>query len=226
MEYNIYCDESCHLEHDNIKIMVLGAIWCTKWKQRDISKRIREIKSEFGLSTKFEVKWNKVSPAKKDLYLRLIDFFFENDDIHFRTLIVPDKSVLNHERFNQSIDSNLKVWRNRRGTRERILILHEIERYLVVLEDRKNYILPWTAYLVEDDSRLRKLLVEYQNCVKKAGVAFDDPVPPLTHGQRDGAKIRHFFNIQIIFKKNHDLCTTTQSSLTDAAPDEKAASIG
>jgi len=26
MEYNIYCDESCHLENDNIDVMVLSAI--------------------------------------------------------------------------------------------------------------------------------------------------------------------------------------------------------
>ena len=27
--YNIYCDESCHLENDCEKAMVLGAIWFT-----------------------------------------------------------------------------------------------------------------------------------------------------------------------------------------------------
>ena len=26
--FNIYCDESCHLEHDRQQVMVLGAIWC------------------------------------------------------------------------------------------------------------------------------------------------------------------------------------------------------
>ncbi|MCL0066152.1 DUF3800 domain-containing protein, partial [Dehalococcoidia bacterium] len=26
--YNIYCDESYHLEHDHQEIMVLGALWC------------------------------------------------------------------------------------------------------------------------------------------------------------------------------------------------------
>ena len=61
-----------------------------------------------------------------------------------------------------SDDEDLKVWRNKRGKSERILILHHAERYLVVLEDRKNYILPWTAYLIEDDSRLQRLLHEYQ----------------------------------------------------------------
>ena len=27
MEYNIYCDESCHLEHDGEKYMILGGIY-------------------------------------------------------------------------------------------------------------------------------------------------------------------------------------------------------
>ena len=104
MEYNIYCDESCHLEHDGINTMVLGAIWCDKEKKTEIFNRIREIKNEYGLSRNFEIKWNKVSPAKKDFYLRLIDFFFDYDDIHFRALVVPDKSVLNHTQFGQTHD--------------------------------------------------------------------------------------------------------------------------
>ena len=27
MEYNIYCDESCHLEHYRQPIMVIGGMW-------------------------------------------------------------------------------------------------------------------------------------------------------------------------------------------------------
>jgi len=57
---------------------------------------------------------------------------------------------------------DLKVWRNKRGNKERILILHEGEKYLVVLEDRKDYILPWTAYYIDYKHRLRKLLKEYE----------------------------------------------------------------
>jgi len=104
MEYNVYCDESCHLENDGINVMVLGAIWCEKEKKADIFKRIREIKTEFGLSEKFEIKWNKVSASKKNFYLRLIDYFFDDDDIHFRALVIPDKSALNHAQFNQTHD--------------------------------------------------------------------------------------------------------------------------
>ena len=43
MEYNIYCDESCHLEHDNIIIMELGAIWCANMNMKS-GKRRKNIK--------------------------------------------------------------------------------------------------------------------------------------------------------------------------------------
>ena len=54
----------------------------------------------------------------------------------------------------------LKVWRNKRGTNERILIFHEDESYLIVLEDRGDFILPWTAYLVEYKNRRIKLRIK------------------------------------------------------------------
>ncbi len=62
-----------------------------------------------------------------------------------------------------STHRNLKVWRNKRKNKERILILHEQEKYLVVLEDRKDYILPWTAYYIEYNNKIRRLLKEYEN---------------------------------------------------------------
>jgi hypothetical protein len=102
--YNIYCDESCHLEHDGQKVMVLGAVWCPIEKTREISKRIREIKADHGFKTIFEVKWTKVSPAQLKFYLSLVDYFFDDDDLHFRALIVPDKSVLRHDDFDQDHD--------------------------------------------------------------------------------------------------------------------------
>ena len=104
MEYNIYCDESCHLENDDSNVMVLGAVWCIKDKKRKIFKRIREIKSLYGLPADFEIKWHKVSPAKQNFYLGLIDYFFDTDDLHFRALVIPDKSILDHSKFNQSHD--------------------------------------------------------------------------------------------------------------------------
>jgi hypothetical protein len=104
--YNVYCDESCHLENDHQKAMVLGAIWCPLEKTGRIFKRIRAIKAKHGLRSDFEIKWTKVSPAKIDFYRDLIDCFFDEEPLHFRALIVPDKSKLRHEVFGQDHD----VW--------------------------------------------------------------------------------------------------------------------
>jgi len=97
--YNIYCDESCHLENDRQSTMVLGAVWCPLDKRREIAERIREIKRNHELPANFEVKWTKVSPAKRRFYLDLLDYFFDDDDLHFRALVVPDKSRLDHAAF-------------------------------------------------------------------------------------------------------------------------------
>ena len=102
--YNIYCDESCHLENDHQGIMVLGAIWCPLNKTREISVRVREIKRKHGLPHDFEIKWTKISPAKLQFYLDVMDYFFDDDDLYFRALIVPNKSLLRHEEFSQSHD--------------------------------------------------------------------------------------------------------------------------
>jgi hypothetical protein len=102
--YNIYCDESGHMENDTVKVMVLGAVWCPLEKTREISIRFREIKARHGLAHDFEIKWTKVSPAKVAFYLDVMDYFFDDDDLHFRALIVPEKSKLRHEAFGQSHD--------------------------------------------------------------------------------------------------------------------------
>ena len=52
-----------------------------------------------------EMKWTKIGPAKVDLYKDLINYFFDDDDLHFRGVIIPDKSKLNHERYHQTHDT-------------------------------------------------------------------------------------------------------------------------
>lgn len=99
--YNVFCDESCHLENDNIPVMVLGAIWCPRDTSKKIGRDIRSIKVKHGLKSDFEIKWTKISGSKKEFYLELVDYFFDNPELHFRGLVVPDKSKLNHELFGQ-----------------------------------------------------------------------------------------------------------------------------
>ena len=103
MEYNIYCDESCHLPNDTSSFMVLGGIWCLKEKKKEIFKRLKEIKVQHGLPENFEIKWNKVSPGKQDFYMRMVDYFFDDDDLQFRGLVV-NKEILDHKKYNQTHD--------------------------------------------------------------------------------------------------------------------------
>jgi hypothetical protein len=64
----------------------------------------------------------------------------------------------------------IKIWRNERKGGQRICLWFENENYLVILADRSTYILPWTAYLVEQPHRQRKLQKEYEEYCDKNGI--------------------------------------------------------
>ena len=55
-EYNIYCDESCHLQNDKMKSMTLGAVMCKKEYYQTIIQRIKEIKSSHHIPLHQEMK--------------------------------------------------------------------------------------------------------------------------------------------------------------------------
>ncbi len=101
---NIYCDESCHLEHDHQPIMVLGAVWCPATKSREIAIRLRETKERHGVPPNYEIKWERVSPGKQQLYIDLVDYFFDDDDLHFRAYVAK-KEGLRHEEYGQDHDT-------------------------------------------------------------------------------------------------------------------------
>ena len=101
---NIYCDESCHLEHDNIPVMVLGAISCNKLYRKRIFKDIESIKIKHGIGRKSEIKWSRISMSKIDFYKEIINYFFENENLSFRGLVVRNKDLLDHEKYQQTHD--------------------------------------------------------------------------------------------------------------------------
>lgn len=92
--FNIYCDESCHLEHDRQKVMVLGAVWMPADAVKEVSIRISEIKQEHGLHPRAEIKWTKVSTSKQRLYLDLVNYFFDVDSLRFRALVAPKDGLM------------------------------------------------------------------------------------------------------------------------------------
>lgn len=97
MEYDIFCDESRHLENDRFRYMILGAIWCERPARKEIIKKIKELKLKFNFAG--EIKWNKVTPKKITFFEKLLQLFFSDSRLNFRCLVV-DKSELKHELYN------------------------------------------------------------------------------------------------------------------------------
>ena len=113
---NIYCDESCHLLNDKESIMAFGAVYCPASKKDEIFVRISEIKKKYNLIPKhkkdpkenrtfYEIKWNKVSKSLVAFYKEIIDFFFDDDDLSFRVLIVSGKQGLDYEAYGYTHDT-------------------------------------------------------------------------------------------------------------------------
>lgn len=130
MEYNVYCDESCHLENDNQPIMVLGALWCPMGAIRTATNELRRIKARHNKSPKFETKWTKVSPAAIAYYHDLIEYFFSDPRLHFRALIASEKENLAHDEFQQSHDE----WYYKMYFDMLKVILSPVDKYSIYLD--------------------------------------------------------------------------------------------
>lgn len=96
--FNIYCDESTHIEKDREPYMILSYISTPYHLLKMHNKNIREMKIEHFY--KGELKWSKLSKSQYPFYNELIDYFFSNESLSFRAIII-DKSQLNHKAFNQ-----------------------------------------------------------------------------------------------------------------------------
>lgn len=80
---NIYCDESCHLEHDHLPIMLFGAVWCPQEETKQHIAALRELKERHR--ARGELKWTKVSEFRKL-------FFFETVALH-QLISISDASL-------------------------------------------------------------------------------------------------------------------------------------
>ena len=101
MEYNVYCDESCHLVSNDSKYMLIGAVYCPKSKVKKVNEYIEHLKENYNISNKIELKWNKIDKKTEKLYLVILNYFFNNDDLKFRVIVI-DKTKLDHEKYNQT----------------------------------------------------------------------------------------------------------------------------
>jgi hypothetical protein len=113
---NIYCDESCHLQNDKEPVMVIGAVYCPIEKKEEIFERLYSFKVKHNLIPKnkkndkdnrtyYELKWNKVSKSKIEYYKDVINYFFDDDDLQFRVLVVSNKTDIDYDKFNHTHDT-------------------------------------------------------------------------------------------------------------------------
>ncbi|HGA4037901.1 TPA: DUF3800 domain-containing protein [Streptococcus agalactiae] len=76
---------------------------CPDYVRNIVYKEIKEIKRKHGISSRSEIKWRKVSNSKITFYEDLVNYFFDNEHLNFRVVII-DKNKLNHKKYNQTHD--------------------------------------------------------------------------------------------------------------------------
>lgn len=90
--FNLYCDESTHLENDHFPYMVIGYV-SAAWNQVKLhSQNILRLKLEHRY--KGEIKWSKLSESNYPFYADLIDYFFASN-LNFRAIIVNKEKIDN-----------------------------------------------------------------------------------------------------------------------------------
>lgn len=108
---HIYCDESCHLENDGQAAMVLGAVSCPAHAHKRVGRAIKALRDAHGIPAGREIKWTQISPSTLHFYRAVVDLFFDEAELGFRGVVVPNKAALDHARFQQTHDDfYYKMW--------------------------------------------------------------------------------------------------------------------
>ncbi len=98
--FNIYCDESCHIENDHKPFLFLGKVSVAYNQVKLHTEYINDLKKKHNFYA--EIKWTSVSKSKLRFYEELIDYFFSTD-IQFRAIGVEKKKI-NNPAFDQTYD--------------------------------------------------------------------------------------------------------------------------
>ena len=144
--FNIYCDESCHLENDRQAHMIMGAVWCPIGKIKEIGTRIKDITSE--------------GEIEED----------RTPDIRRCERIGWARDVMNN-----AGSAVVKRWDVMRGTDRRTCLWVEDADFFIVLSRRASYSILWTVYTVLEPHRQRKFQAQFEafQVTQKAEAASD-----------------------------------------------------
>lgn len=102
--YKIFCDESCHLQHDGADVMVLGALCCSTERAKQLTKHIKWLRHKHNYLP--ELKWSKLNKHEWEFYRDILDMFFDAPDVCFKATVVLEKNTLNHQQYNSGSHSD------------------------------------------------------------------------------------------------------------------------
>lgn len=92
--YNIYCDESTHLENDGMPYMIIAYVSTAYNQLKQHNLHFKKLKEKYKF--KGEIKWTDVSKSMYPFYNEVINYFFATD-LKFRAVIV-DKNQIDNKR--------------------------------------------------------------------------------------------------------------------------------
>lgn len=92
--YNIYCDESTHLENDGHPYMVYGYVSIASNQIKLCKEQIKAIKLKYNYNG--ELKWTNIHEKTYEMYKEIVEYFFMTN-MCFRAVIV-DKAQIDNSR--------------------------------------------------------------------------------------------------------------------------------
>ena len=98
--FNIYCDESTHLEHDGHPYMLYGCVSIASNQRKICKEQIKAIKKKYGYTD--ELKWINVHERTLPVYKELVEYFFLTD-MQFR-VVIADKTQIDASRLDYTFE--------------------------------------------------------------------------------------------------------------------------
>ena len=147
---HLYCDESRHLPHDREPFMLLGLVTCPAERVRACHLELRDLARQHGLTDDYEMKWTHVRPGKLKFYEAVLDWFFAQDELSFRALLLPDK----HEVFQRLPEDSQDIAYYRLYAQLLLSAMQPENRY--------------RAFIDQKDTRGGEKIAEVQNMLRLA----------------------------------------------------------
>lgn len=97
-KFNIYCDET-RVENLDSQFMVIGALLVPRAQVDAVKEELKNLCKQYEFSQ--EIKWNKVGNKYATYYQNIVDYFFQNESLQFRCIIV-DKSKVKYDIYHEN----------------------------------------------------------------------------------------------------------------------------